>query len=127
MVDAMIGSTFEGMIALDELDTPLEVPKFDFFDYEDTIRLEDNTDRGLGLPLARWTFPYLESAWRNQLKEFCPGASAHVFIRTKLPDDSYADYECDMIWPAKEPMRSMDLKPDFVIEFRNLESVGEAS
>lgn len=127
MLDVKIGETFEEMTSLDELETPVEAPKFEYFDYEDTITLEDNTERGIGFPMAIWTFPYLESAWRNQLKEFCPGASAHVFISTKLPDDTYADFEADMIWPKKEPIRSMDLKTDFVIEFRNLVPVGEAS
>lgn len=127
MLDVMIGTTFEGMTSLDELETPLEQPKFEFLDWQDTMTLEDNTERGVGSQMARWTFPYLESAQRIQLKEFCPGASAHVFIVTKLPDDTFAPFECDMIWPKADPMRIMDLKPNMVIEFRNLVAIDEAS
>src|SRR5689334_14132020 len=127
MLPVKIGTTAEEMISLDELETPLQAPKFEFLDYEDTVRLQDNTERGLGFPVARWIYPYLEAEERNQLKEFCPGASATVYICTKLPNDTYGNYQATMIWLKQEPVRTMDLKTDFVIEFRNLVALEEAS
>jgi hypothetical protein len=56
---------------------------------------------------------------RDQLKTFCTDASAAVWIRTKLNDDTYADFTATMIWVENEP-RWYGVKQNYQIVFRHL-------
>jgi hypothetical protein len=126
MADFQIGTTYEGMTNIEELTTPLELPKSEYQPYARVANLGSGGRRGVGFPVAAWTFPLLTVEQRDQLKTFCPGASAHVYIRTKLNDDTYADFEGTMLWHENEE-RWYGVKRNYRIEFRTLVPIPEGS
>lgn len=120
MPDFEIGNTLEEMTNLSQLETPVEHPKSQYVPYR-TVNKGNGGKRGTGFPVAQWDFPLLTLNERNQLKEFCPGASADVYIHTKLNDDSYEDFKAIMIWPdGPEDRWVAGEKKNFSILFRNL-------
>ena len=123
MPEFAIGTTLEEITNLSELETPVEHPKSEYLPYARTVNKGNGGRRGVGSPVAVWNFPLLSIDERNQLKEFCPGASAVVYIRTKLNDDSYADFSANMIWPDSPEDRWYGEKKNFSILFRNLELI----
>lgn len=120
MPEFEIGTTLEELTNLSELTTPVEHPKSEYLPYARTVNKGNGGKRGIGSPVAVWNFALLSLEERNQLKEFCPGASANVYIRTKLNDDSYADFSATMIWPDTTEDRWYGVKKNFSILFRNL-------
>lgn len=126
MAEFEIGSTLVGMTNIEALATPLELPKSEYYPYARTVNLGDGGRRGVGYPMAAWTFPLLTVEQRDQLKSFCPDASATVYIRTKLNDDTYADFSAVMIWTDTED-RWYGVKRNYQILFRNLVLIPEGS
>jgi len=120
MPEFEIGATLDDMTNLSDLETPVEHPKSSYLPFARTVNKGNGGKRGVGFPVAQWDFPLLTLAERNQLKEFCEGASAHIFIRTKKNDDTYADFEGEMIWPDSTEDRWYGEKKNFSILFRNL-------
>lgn len=125
MAEFEIGESLGSMTNLAELETPIveETPRSSYLPYARTVNTGDGGKRGIGSPVAVWDFPLLTLDQRNQLKGFCPGASATVYIRTKLNDDSYADFQAIMIWPDSTEDRWYGEKKNFSIIFRNLELI----
>ena len=118
----MIGST-SSTTSLDQLTTPIPDPKSSYLPYARTHNKGNGGTRGVGSPVAQWQFPILSVAEYSQLKSFCPGASAHVFIQTKLDDDTYDLFECEMIWPNEPQDRWYGERKNFTVIFRNLVAV----
>ncbi len=119
--DYEIGSTEAGLTNLGQLDTPVPAPKGAFIEHSRRVTLGDGTVRGLGWAEATWTWNNgLTREQRDQLKEFCAGASAPVYIRTRTNDeeDEYEYFTATMIWPEGED-NEWGWRRDFVIEFRN--------
>ncbi len=116
-----IGLNYGGMTNVEELATPLPAPKSTFRPYSQRRNLGDGTVRGLGWVIATWRFGILKPALRDQLRTFCAGASAEVYIKTRKNNtlDAYQVYTAVMIWPEEEEKRA-GRRMDFVIEFRNL-------
>jgi hypothetical protein len=116
-----IGETLESLTLLDDLDPPLKEPTSDYQDYAEEIALGDTGTRGVGFPVARWSFALMNSLEeREALRDFCAGKSAPVYISTRKNDGTYADFECVMHWPLRE-QRFTDEEPmDLVIEFTRL-------
>jgi hypothetical protein len=121
-----IGLIEGAMTNIEELTTPLESPKSEYFPYARTVNLGSGGKRGVGFPMATWTFALLEVEQRDQLKEFCPDASAEVFIRTKLNDDTYALFSATMLWTDTED-RWYGTKRNYSIIFRHLVLIPEGS
>lgn len=116
-----IGTTYVGMENLGDLTVPVPAPKGDFVDYSRRVDLGDGTVRGLGFAVGYWRWNNgLTRAQRDQLKAFCSGASASVYIRTRKNDseDAYSYYTAVMVWPQEED-REWGWRKDFTIEFRN--------
>lgn len=126
MAEFMIGATYETMTNIEQLTTPLELPRSEYFPYARTVNLGNGGKRGVGFPMATWTFALLTVAQRDQLKEFCPNASGEVYIRTKLNDDTYANFSATMIWHENEE-RWYGVKRNYQIVFRNLVLIPEGS
>ena len=131
MSDFEIGTTFEGMTNVEQLTEPLPAPKSTYQDYSVLVQLGSGGTIGQGYATATWTFGSLTTAQRDQLKEFCAGASAPVYIKTKLSnevggDDEYAVFSAIMNWPFPEPGRTYTMRNNYVIEFTFLEEI-EAS
>jgi hypothetical protein len=119
MDDFMIGTTEEGMTNIESLTVPLELPKSEYFPYARTVNKGNGGKRGVGFPMASWTFALLTVQQRDQLKTFCPDASGEVYINTKLNDDTYATFSATMIWPENED-RWYGVKRNYSILFRRL-------
>jgi hypothetical protein len=120
MAEFMIGTTLEGMTNLEALMVPLVPPKSNYLPYARTVNLGSGGKRGVGSPMAFWDFSLMTLEERNQLKEFCPGAAADVYIRTKLNDDTYADFSAKMLWLDNIEDRWFGEKKNMTIQFRNL-------
>ncbi len=121
MADFRIGTTLGGMVNLEELSVPLDPPKSTFLPAAVTRKTGNGTKRGFGFPIAIWSFPVMNLDQRNQLKIFCTGASASVYIRTKKDDDNYADYQATMNWPDDDTSdRWYGERKNILIEFVNL-------
>ena len=126
MANFEIGTTLEGMTNIENLEVPLELPRSEYVPYARIVNLGNGGKRGLGFPIATWIFPLLTVEQRDQLKTFCPGASNIVYIRTKLNDDTYADFSATMLWTDTED-RWYGVKRNYQIVFRNLVLIPEGS
>lgn len=126
MADFEIGTTYETLTNVELLAEPLDPPKSEYYPYARTVNLGDGGRRGVGFPMAVWTFGIMTLEQRDQLKEFCPDASGEVYIRTKLNDDTYAAYSATMIWQENEE-RWFGHKRNYQIVFRNLVALGGGS
>jgi hypothetical protein len=115
-----IGTTLDGLAALDELTTPLPDMKSSFMPYSRLVNLGNGGTRGVGAPIAIWTFPILEIDQYNQLRTFCPGASAKVFIVTKLDNDTFATFQGTMTVPNEPQNRFYGQRKEYAVQFRNL-------
>lgn len=120
MADFKIGTTQGGMTNLESLATPVPLPQSDYLPYARTVILGNGRTRGVGSPVVTWTFQLLSLAEYTQLRQFCSGSSAHVFIRTKVDDDTWADLEGDLIWPNESQNRWYGNRKNLVLTFRGL-------
>lgn len=118
-----IGSTEVGMTDLADLTEAVDYPRGEYEPYALYKRLGDGSIKGFGQPVARWTFPILTKEQRDQLKTFCSGASATVFISTKLNDNSFDDFQAIMVWPEREARWYGGYFQNLVIEFQQLEAL----
>ena len=127
MADFEIGTTEGGLTNIEQLTTPLPAPKSNFLPYARTVPLGNSGTRGLGNPIASWTFPILSIEEYSQLKTFCPGTSADIFIQTKIDDDTYAVFSGKMIWPNEPQDRWYGVRRNFSVQFRQLIEIPEGS
>ena len=127
MAEFEIGTTEGGMANLDTIIDDDHMPKSNYLPYARVHNKGNGGTRGVGSPVATWSFPFLSLAEYNQLKSFCPGSSADVFIRTKLDDDTYADFEAKLIWPNEPQDRWYANRRNWTITFRNLILIPEGS
>jgi hypothetical protein len=109
-------------INLESLATPLDAPRSNFVDYSRVILLGDGTLRGAGWATGEWRWGYMSQAQRNQLRTFCTGASAAVYVRTRENDtsDAYQYYTATMIWPTDGEEKAHGKRLDFVAVFQNM-------
>jgi hypothetical protein len=111
-----------GLTLLSALATPVPTPLATHQPYQELEPLGNLTQRGTGFQSAEWTFPLLTLAQRAQLKTFCSGASAKVYIRTINQAGTYGNYLATLVWPLPEPrIRGGQLR-DFVLRFEALEA-----
>jgi len=123
MAEFKIGTTEVGMTNLEALATPVPLPQTDYMRFSRIVLLGSGGTRGVGSPVAIWTFQLLSIAEYNQLRTFCSGASAQVYIRTKVDDDSYGNFQATMIWPNESQNRWFGNRRNLVITFRDLLAV----
>lgn len=121
-----IGTSAEDLTNVEELETPLPVPRCYFYPYAEYVRTADGRKRGMGLPKCRWVFPVLTAAQRDQLREFCKGVSEPVYIQTATNDDQdeYKVFRGWMHW-VEEEERIAGYRMEMVIEFTELVEVEE--
>ena len=116
-----IGLTLVGMTNVTELAVPLLAPKSSYKRFAAIIGLGNLSARGYGNPSSTWRWKFLTLAQRDQLKTFCPGTSAQVYIRTKKRDatEAWANFLCWMVWPEEEEVQAGDVL-DFTVLFRDM-------
>jgi hypothetical protein len=131
----MIGTTQAGMTNLEELAVPILPPRYTFTPFSVYSDLGNGMVRGGGWAEAKWIWnadnnDYIPTKQRDQLRQFCPGASATVYIQTYINDkdsssglpDAVKKFQAVMIWPQGEN-RDAKVRRDFVLQFRSLVEV----
>jgi hypothetical protein len=125
MADFRIGTTQANMTNIELLPVPLPVPRSIFRDFSEAVVAASGRSYGRGLPVCKWVFAMLTSAQRQQLKSYCIGLSAVVYIRTLVNDDQYYNYRAIMHWPIDEERDASKRRDrlEFEIEFTHLEKL----
>jgi hypothetical protein len=129
--DYQIGLTSGSMAKLENLtltsgsvvtSVPVDYPKSTMKPYADSIPLVSGLVRGIGYPTATWIWSVIPQNQRDALRQFCPGQSANVYIRTKTMDnaDVYANYSAVMIWPTLEEERDASRRMNLKITFKTM-------
>jgi hypothetical protein len=124
--DFQIGLTSVAMTNLEALATPLPVPRAPFNPYTRRQIAASGISIGKGFAYCQWIFSRLTPAQREQLRTFCPGDSAVVYIRTMTNDgDAYANYQAVMHWSDSErrdPAQTHD-RLELAISFTHLVAI----
>jgi hypothetical protein len=117
-----IGTDTDDILNLAALTNPVNYPKTAYSPYASIVDLEDNSQRGLGLPSVVWKWSVLEQVQRDELRKFCTGASAPVLITTRTNDSAgtFATYDAQMIWPSTQEEYDAYTRTDFAITFRQM-------
>lgn len=115
-----IGST-STTTNLAALTVPVVYPKSSYKPFSQYISLGDGSVKGAGWVEATWHWDYITRTQRDQLKTFCSGASATVYIRTRTngSTDAYAYLTGVLIWPEEEE-KDAHVRRDFDIKFVRL-------
>lgn len=114
---------------LEELATPVNPPKGIFFEAAQWLDTADGQRRGQGFPTAEWLFMTLTQAMLDQLRIFCPGQSAPVYITTRALDGNFATYSAVMLWPSDQLRQragtnyTSDIYQNITFQFRRLQAV----
>ena len=117
-----LGTSMGSITNLESFAVPIIPPKSTFATCAMVIDLADGSKRGLGAPVATWHWDGFPPDQRDELRTFCPGTSALVYIRTYTKDNAYAPhyYQAQMIWPVTSEETWSKHRLDFTIEFRQL-------
>lgn len=128
--DYQIGLVSGSMVKLENLalsgsPSPVDYPKSTYRPYSDQIILVSGLVRGVGYPQATWGWSVIPAQMRDTLRQYCPGQSANVYIRTRTMDsnDSYANFSAIMVWPTQDEERDSLRRVNFQISFRNMVAV----
>jgi hypothetical protein len=92
------------------------------------IGLGDNSSRLLGAPTVTWMWGFVQATWRDTLRGYCTGASAHVYIITPTTEkvggvsNAAKTYDCQMWWPSPEIAEDPNAgrRLEFAITFKQL-------
>lgn len=112
-----IGTTEVGMELLQDLGIPS--PYYEYATSTGSLTLGDGSERAVGAPATSWHWGFLTATQRTALKALCPGRSAEVFIRTKVDDNTWADFQAIMVWPNSEN-RQAGRVVDITVDFRQM-------
>jgi hypothetical protein len=102
MASFEMGATLETMTNIEALTTPLPPPLAPPPRYPVQKTAASGRVYNRGFLIGRWIFSILRSAQLTQLRVFCPGKSATVYIKTLAADDTYRVYSAVMILPDEE-------------------------
>jgi len=125
--DFRIGLTSGTVTNIEALAMPLPAPRAPFNPFARTVTAASGISIGKGFPSCQWIFARLTPVQREQLRTFCPGASAIVYIRTMTNDggDTYANFQAVMHWPDSErrdPAKTHD-RLELAITFTHLVAI----
>jgi hypothetical protein len=115
-----LGTTYGGMTNLEEMAKPVSAPHHTIPQYSKPTNLGSSQVRGLGWKTIVWHWDFIAQDQYDQLKSFCTGLSASVFINTRKSDGTYQTYSAIMLWPTKEPEFQNNKLMNVDIEFRAL-------
>jgi hypothetical protein len=115
-----IGLTQADLTDIEVLTVQLLPPYQTFDEAAAQLDLASGGVRDMGFPVITWHWAWLDDDQWGQLRTFCTGRSAAVFIQS--PDDKDTDtiYKAMMIWPAGGAIES-GKHLDVTIEFRHCE------
>jgi hypothetical protein len=107
---------------LESLTVPVNPPRSEFIEWTREYDKADGQMGGDGYPMAVWHFDVLTQAMVTQLRTFCSGKSAAVYIKTRKNDGTFVKYAAVMVWPSDQ-MRKRVFRArylDLSITFRRL-------
>ncbi len=90
---------------LSALTVPVYEPTGRYLEAAQWLNLANGGQRGQGFPVAVWEFTSINQLMVNQLRTFCAGQSAAVWIVTRRNDGTFAKFSAVMLWPGPDQMR----------------------
>lgn len=118
---SMIGTTLGGMTALSALTTPVPDPKTTYKPWSKPVTLGNGLVFGGGWKTITWYWKLLTPAQIEQLRSFCSGQSAEVYIAARQNvGDTWLAYKAVMVWPEEE--RDFLRRMDITVTFQRLEA-----
>ena len=102
--------------------------QFDYEPFSKYVTLANGHKKGLGYPVAHWVFKALRPAQRENLRDFCTGVSADVYIRTRLTEttagaETWGDFSAIMKWKEGAELIGVNYVEVIEITFTHLEAV----
>ena len=93
-------------------------PQAGYRPYAFTIQLGDGTLRGQGYPIVTWHWAFVTVAERDVFVDMLDAGalSGPAFIRTRLPDNTWATFECIVNMPTGEENLSVGKIINFDVE-----------
>ncbi len=126
MSDFKLGATLETLTDLDDFAIPIPIPNVIPMRYPDAEELDNGHLRGMGAPGLAWIFPLFdEIEIRNQLKAYCPGLSADVYLQSLMDDGDLHIFSAITHWPLEENQENY-WQQNLRIEFAFLTEVGDS-
>lgn len=111
---------------VEELPTPVNPPRGRFSEHSVLLDRSNGRVSGHGFPSAIWHFDILTQDMIDQLRLFCPGASATVYLTTRKNDGTFDTYRAIMIWPTQTQLDARAAGGRYLgleFTFRRLEAV----
>jgi hypothetical protein len=100
--DYQFGETEGGMQLLKDLNIRA-APQSGYRPYSVVVRLGNGLQQGNGFPIVTWHWAFVSIAERDVFADVLDGAlSAAAYIRTRLPDGTWATFSCIMNAPTGE-------------------------
>ncbi len=121
LYEYQIGTTMGGLVNIESLPTPLPNMKSYYKQFSELVTLANGASFGRGFASAEWRWNLLTRPQRDQLRTFCPGTSAAVYIRTRSNDneDEYKYFQAIMHFPIEEE-KDTTVRMDVTIVFTHL-------
>lgn len=103
------------------------VLEWEYQPYSSIVELADGEQFGRGSAQARWIFGALRPEQRENLKDFCTGLTAQVYIRTPTNETSagvqvWRDALCWMHWNIGPELWGINAVQEIEIRFTQLEA-----
>lgn len=117
MYEYQLGATELGMDYLYNLG--IVAPKSEFRPFSKNVITGNGQKKGLGFPVAIWHWDYVTKDQRDNIRAFVDGLSSTVYFRTRIEDDSYADFVGIMNW-VEEEEKYAGRRFDLTLEFTHL-------
>lgn len=124
-VESLLTGTLPG-----NADITLRALEWSFEPYSRYDNLGNGHDKGRGFPVARWTFKGLRLEQRENLRDFCTGVSANVYIRTPTNETAagvriWDDFLGILHWVQRSELASDGLNMVEMVEltFTHLEAI----
>lgn len=121
--DYEIGTT-SSTTNVEGLATPINPPRGSYKEWSIEQIRGDGSIASHGFPQVEWVFSWLNQAMIDQLRTFCPGSSAVVYIVTRINTGTFVKYSCIMHWPSDQLSQrdSGDIYTDLTLSFTRLET-----
>ena len=121
-------STVETLLAGE--DVTMRALDWSYEPYSQYAALASGQDRGRGLPVVVWKFRALRIEQRENLRDFVPGVSNSVYIRTPTNETAagvrvWKDFLCIAHWMQRSELSSdgLDLTEEVEISFTHCEVI----
>lgn len=115
-----LGST-STTVNVESLTVPLPPPRSAYVEFTRQYDKSDGQAGGDGYPSTVWHFDALTQAQVTQLRAFCSGKSAAVYVVTRIPAGTFSKFAAVMIWPSDLMAKRVAARYlDVQIQFRRL-------